>query len=907
MPLFSDLLNRLPIVKNVHMSTQGFVLWLCWERELDNAVTQTLQDYGGMSVVSDRNQALWFFFSSDVFLSLAKLAVWAKFHSLPVNIQVFPSNLLLDVRREMSLSIDPSLTTQEVIAHQSLQIWVHPKARELAGIIPGITYTPGIELQGMAPAKWENLEADPRLPYTSSQGWYILLRPVGNPLDKLFQTGWRTMYESIDTIIQAHKFKYLLHDNYLMLPIDNLRQFRLWIKDILQCFQEAKSQGTYWPCICIAIDKKGLNFTNDLPSKVNIKWDNLTPDFPYLSYRNAFLLGEGFKITDLNFSSSHVSIDSWCAVDLVEGTIFPDEVIPILMSEQLVVGEGIGCFYCGIKNHDSIQCPTKSMRPSIKNIWNDLETMSLEMINEGFQGIDQELAVDSLTGYENILNKEGTVECRLLNAIFEITSPVEVRSIKNIWSITGRDFPQSGENFLIKREIIRDETILWELVDRLSKITASELVLFEKEVMNAASRAPRDFRFRTLLGFISIERGDLQRAQVIWKEAETISTTGIHQAWHIFLQARSIEIQGRFAEAAEVYQNVLRLYPSWVEAEYRQIVCRVKMGFAEQVQSKIFQLIDDDPAFFNRFLIDPELDRGYLSILNALYTQFLEKRRQALEEKVKAEKLIIELNEWFPQEHAIANTFRQRLQELISQIALNTYVAFLSIVRMRPLIEEDIAKQTKFEIKNLKKVFKKYLAKLELIRDEAAWFPFPNILVEFNKNFNECASIFNWAFASNFNEAEIFKRARGYLPLLNDLLEGLEQRLKFLRIVRDVTLFVLILGKTFFWIEVVGLLVCSTGIPIIAIFGNEVGLGWFSKLIKEEQWGLQKIILLIISCIAIGVAAVRTTLVFERKRDLLIAEARIQREKVQKLRLKHISEAKKKKESSHEVITIEKE
>ena len=65
MPLISDLFQRLPSVKDVHMSSAGLALWICWEGDLDTAVPQTLQDYGGLSVVSDRDQSLWFFFRSE--------------------------------------------------------------------------------------------------------------------------------------------------------------------------------------------------------------------------------------------------------------------------------------------------------------------------------------------------------------------------------------------------------------------------------------------------------------------------------------------------------------------------------------------------------------------------------------------------------------------------------------------------------------------------------------------------------------------------------------------------------------------------------------------------------------------------------------------------------------------------
>ena len=44
MALLSELIQRLPLVKNTHMSSQGFSLWICWDGELDNAVPQALQE-----------------------------------------------------------------------------------------------------------------------------------------------------------------------------------------------------------------------------------------------------------------------------------------------------------------------------------------------------------------------------------------------------------------------------------------------------------------------------------------------------------------------------------------------------------------------------------------------------------------------------------------------------------------------------------------------------------------------------------------------------------------------------------------------------------------------------------------------------------------------------------------------
>lgn len=893
MPLISELLQRLPSVKDVHMSSAGLALWICWEGDLDASVHQTLQDYGGMSVVTSRDQSLWFFFSSDVFLALARLVVWAKFNPLPISIEVLPARLLLSIRREMSLAVDAALGHQEILVPETLQVWVHPKAKETAGTLPGISFSSGTQLKGMASQGWEHLEADPRLPYASSQGWYSLLRPLGNPLDKRFQAGWRAMYAGIEEIIQKHKLKYNVNNNYVTLPLENLRQLRIWMRDLLQKFAETKGQENYWPCVCVIVDRKGLNFNNELPQKVGINWGNLMPDFPYMSYRNAFLLGDTFQITDLHFSSGHSSMDSWCTVALGEGMLQNEGSIPVLVAGQLILGDKAGCFYCGARNHDSCECPTRRMKLSTTDVWKHFADFSLESINEGFQAIEKTLEKSGLVGYAS-LTDNNTIEGRLMRMVFEIDVPLQLRIIERLWLTTGRDFPlgdppEAAENNDIGNS--KDDNPIWGLLDRFIKLHSQDLANFERDLTNIMARSPRDHRLRALLGFAAMERGDHTRAQAAWKDAETLASSSLYQAWYLLLQGRLLEMQARYSEAMDIYQNALRLNPQWQAAEYRQVVCRVKMGFAEQIQPRILQMVDQDPAIFNRFLIDPELERGHLLILTALFPYWTDSKRQAEDEKPRIGELLKQVDDWFPPEHLIARKLKQRLSDLANQISITNYLSFLNIVRTRPGIEKDLNTQIQKEIEELKERFKNYLSILEVIRDEAAWFPFPRVLVEFNRDFNECAGIINWAFGSNFHESDAFKRAQAYVPTVVDLLGKLEKRLKFLRVVRDSTLFVLILGRTFFWVEIAGLLLCVIGVPTIAVFGNEFGLGWLKTLIRNNHWELQKVLLIILSVMALGISALRTTLVFEKRRDQLVADARAQREQMQRVRLERIKEA----------------
>ena len=903
MAKIAELLERLPSVKAVHMSANGIALWIYWEGSVDPSVSQTLQDYGGMHICTDRNQALWFFFNIDVMLALARLAIWAKYNPMSMGVEAFPARLVLSVSREQTLAIDITLNSQEIVPPKSIQVWIHPKVCEQASVMPGLSFIKAPRLQGMASVEWALLEADIRLPYTSSQGWYALVHPLGNPLDKTFLSGWRHMFAQFDGVIQRHKFKYNVHETFLMVSLENLRSLRLWVREFLTCVSDVKTQQqeSYWPCVSVIVDRRGLNLNNELHKKVGIKWEQLVPDFPYVSYRNAYLMGEGFTLNELHFSSANATMDSWCTVGLGEDMMTEDHV-PVLVAGQLISGDGDNCFYCGARNHGPSQCPTRKLKNENENIWGEFGDVPLDAINEAFREIDMTLTRDGQEGYDRVLESESPATL-LLKACWEVNHVVQLREAERMWAQSpssrtreevfsmggGEDDDDRPPMTFLGRDS-KDDSPLWTLFDRFLK-PSIDLAKLEKDIQAAISRMPRDGRLRTLLGFVMMERGDSHRAMAAWREGESLSSSSPQQAWHQYLQGRMLEILGRYVDAQEMFQAALRIAPQWLEVEYRLIVCRVKMGFAEQVQQRIVHLINQEPRMFNRFLIDPELERGHLIILTALYPTWSDALQQATDERSNLERLQGEVNAWFPEDHPVAFRFRRRIATLAQLSGVTNYMAFLQVIKKRPGIEKDILQQIQQEIERLQDIYKGYLSILEIIRDEASWFPFPRVLVEFNRDFNECAGIINWAFGANFHDTTSFKQAQAYVPTVTDLLKQLEARLRFLRVVRDSTLFVLILLRTFFWIEVIGIVLCLLFVPAIAIYGDNFGLGWLKTLIRQHHWELQKVLVTIVSIMALGAAVLRTTLIFEKRREKLLASAREHREQMQHQRLERIREA----------------
>lgn len=879
MPQLNQLLNQLPQGGDVHISAVGQILWISWQGNLPHAVNQTLLNYGGMLIGEARDQAIWYFSTDDVFLAIARLRVWGDFNALPVTIQVFAGRLQLTNKREASLAVDGILANQEVFPREILDIYIHPSSRESASFIPGITFERAALRQGMTTAEWQMPIVDGRLPYSSTQSWFIVLHPLGNPLDKKFQSGWSAMFNKLEQLFQKLKIRFIVQDGFVVVGVDNLLMLRTFLKEYLQTFDKEKQEnGSYWPTVCVVSDRKGLNFNAELPKRIGLKWDSLMPDFPYLSYRNAFLLGPGFVIRDLRFTGGQTNMDSWCNTLLDENSISA-RTIPLIMAGQLSVSaEHTECFYCGLPNHSPTECPTRAFFPSRQETWKEIAHMDLDGINNGFKNIELALSSKGIKGFAKILDKGGE-SSSLMQAIFDLNSSSQLRNVAKNWLYRLKE-PSPDEE-----APARDDSPAWGLLEKLSRSAPDDLAALDKEVVQAITRVQRDPRLRMLRAFIHIERNDYTTALQLFREAAAITPSPALQAWNEFLQGRVYEAQGQYAQASAMYAQVFRVMPQWKELTYRGIVCRVKMGFAEQVIEQIVGLVRSEPEYFNRFLIDPALERGRLLILSELYDMWEESKKKAEGEKAAVLAISEKLNAWFPEDHPVQARLGKKIEDLVAAGSVANYMAYFSLSGSRPALEKDINESIQLEVDELRNRYKAYLDVLEEIRDEASWFPFPSALKDFSADFNSGASIINWAFGSNFGEPETFKKAQQSMPKLDGLLQKLKKKLRFLRTVRDSTLFALTMSRTFIWIEIVGLLLCFLGVPAIVFFGDRIGLGWLKYLLGDNQWAIQKVLIVIVTVFALGSAALRTTLVFDKKREKLLEEAREQREKAQATRL----------------------
>jgi hypothetical protein len=158
---------------------------------------------------------------------------------------------------------------------------------------------------------------------------------------------------------------------------------------------------------------------------------------------------------------------------------------------------------------------------------------------------------------------------------------------------------------------------------------------------------------------------------------------------------------------------------------------------------------------------------------------------------------------------------------------------------------------------------------------------------EFNKNYNQCAASLNWAMQTNLAVAESFRRAHAIAESEEERIDKLERRLKLLRLIRDATLFALTLLRSFFWLEVIGLLLVLVVLPLLLFYAQKSDSSWALGALMGQQWQIQKAATFIVSFVAAVIALLRTILRFEKIRDRLLEKARAaDRERMEQRRRK---------------------
>ena len=297
------------------------------------------------------------------------------------------------------------------------------------------------------------------------------------------------------------------------------------------------------------------------------------------------------------------------------------------------------------------------------------------------------------------------------------------------------------------------------------------------------------------------------------------------------------------------------------------------------------EIVNKYPFFFHKVILDPELVRGQSYLISSLQRFWKEAYNKFFVERAALEALHNKIQEWFTDDTNPIPEQTKNVQYLLKLGEIKNYLLFLDIAKERPILEAEVTQAIENEISKMKTAYEKSLFKLEFIRDEMSWFALQKTLTNFNNLFNDCARILNWAFGSDFTDPKVFKQAAEKLVTLESQVAELEKKLNVLQMVRDITLFFLLTMRSFMKIAMILLPLGLAAVFASMFFGAQMGMDQMQGIIKSNFWPLIKVVFSIALMLSLGLASLKTTVVFEKKRREMIDKAKEIREQKQKARV----------------------
>ena len=852
MYLLSDILKSLPKVTNPRLVLSGLGVWVLWSKKAITTTHQTLTRFGGIKIAEGSNQSLWYFQNAQVFPALARMLLWTHVHPEPVLCEVLPAKLILGERNEeITLSISNEFAEQKLTAGESFDVWVHPELIRHVSTFPGLGVEQRQPMFGMPPINWHAIKVDPGFSLDADLKWFSFIKPIQDKGNAYYVVRWKNFFTHLKAILDRLGVRYIYQDSLLFFKIDGLGQLSSWTRDILGTIAQLKSedQNAYWPCLYYAVQSHDLNFNDELPNKIAIEWDRLAPDSLHLPLSAGLLLRDEFSISFLTPSGDQ-PLDSLCQVGLSSGGPSEQHRVDFPASTALSAGKNAPCFYCGMKNHDPSDCPSRQLSNPEPGIWDKVGAMDIKELAKAVKTLDNTVGNGNLATMPELLLAEGP-EHTFLKAVFEITCPAQHRMIRMVWRSRGRDFPDG------LRQLSQPEgEYVWSALENTRSRNYPQA---ERMMQQAILRMSKSYQPHVLLGFIAMETGNPRQAEGHWKNARSLSYTPLQQAYLLFLKARLLEVQGTYDQAHGSYAESLGYSPRWMEPRYRQAVCLTKKGFLDQAWSILADLIIQEPHVFNRILFDHELERGRSSLLSMMGSPWTAAFEKARREQEALRQLRAKLEAWFGPENPFRQNTEERVAILQNKSQVENYVSFCKVAEVTEKLQLETDKEVKNAVTALKKEAQGNIDRSRAIYEEISYFPFPKMINKINKEHNQAGRILRHITRSDLTNGNSFRQAAKELQEAGQILDRMSKRMKTLIIFREGALFTLFLSKTFLWLAMFGLLASIIAVPALLYVIQDSGSVWAVEWMTTQRWQVQRTVSMLMVFISGLVAALWTT------------------------------------------------
>ena len=354
-------------------------------------------------------------------------------------------------------------------------------------------------------------------------------------------------------------------------------------------------------------------------------------------------------------------------------------------------------------------------------------------------------------------------------------------------------------------------------------------------------RHRNDHRVHTALGFIHIERGNLTQALDYFETAMGCTNNKLQRSYISLLAFRVCEISDRLNEAMQKVREALAIAPDCLEAEYRDTVLLIRRGEYNRGIDKLKRIIEKDPSYYVKALLDPALGVVEDQIDIFLFELFLNVKNESMKKKPKAEEAVEELKEWFGVADEKYRNSKADIEKIYNNIESNSFIGFMNAASL----EENILQSAKMMLKNHKNkarrtrslLIMKLQGSLSYIRNH----PYRKRLGELSFTIGRISDELSISERRGkiITTPEDFKEARKTIERLHLYLEKLEPVIKKLRRLERIGIIINASKKVSLFV-IGGLIIGSILFPLttyyIAYFFSD-----FDYVVIARLWEYQKL------------------------------------------------------------------
>ena len=859
----SQLTGKLRDLEKIEMVAQGYAAWLTWSQELPDSIPETLQSFGGWEVAREGQQSLWIFPSQDVLHACAQMYRWYLNSGVQVHIRVFTVKLNFGPDMSYSLGLEERIRTLSVEYPRDMEIWVHAKVKE--NIVP----RPGIKLEQAASSflpeekQWYYFRATEQAVFTPDFSWFFIVRPAALESGAEQEEAWNRQKAVLQEMCVRMGFEtFAGHRDLFVVQVDGIRQLKSWCLELLALFS-SQNKHKHLSCYLLGLDNPGINPAEGIPNSLMPDLKQMEPDSLYLPLKNILQMGQALQILPDSRSSQEKKISDLFRAGL--GSAYQEELqarLPVCLPAGLTRGGFAPCFYCGLKNHASGDCPTRQLF-NIDYALEQLARVDIQEINQALESLGSEIS--SSVSWDELL--QGSSPSRLvMRAIMGINYPAQHRTLRLIRRSRGRDWPDGLKQLTDPQEGSR-----WGVMENLRM---KQTGFVRNSLNRLCLKHPKDFRPRTMLGFLALEEQDFKTAKGYWEEAGRLGFTPLQQAYHQYLLARLAETGQEFSRAFSLYHQAQKNSPGMLEARYRQGVCLVKNGDVDQAMSIFLELCRENPKIFNQVLIDPELAPGHQHLMISLYTSWMERRKRARSAEKTLQNLSRKASAWFPENHALHEGFQNRIQVLEGLTSKENYAAFVRMEQGVRELQKDLEKAINKAVQEVKQRVARLEYDLQEINSRLEVIPLKSIAAgKIYSLVSESQSLLESVQVLNISTPQGCRQAREELDRAGEHVHLMQKRLSSLKLFRDGVLFLYFMARSFFWILLGVVLVSSLLVGLGTYVGLRREMDWaFSVL--EQRAALLQLGVLLVAMLSLALAAIRTSMVFERLKSRYLRAAK---------------------------------